>query len=101
MIERLEITRETIESGQLEEFLIDVEKRGLLDRSSPEYREQTQKWQYLILIHQRIFGCLPMVHCYGTLPLPTKKFDGDTCSVFIEAFVCKLYWVGERPNVLG
>ena len=43
MIERLEITRETIESGQLEEFLIDVEKRGLLDRSSPEYREQTQK----------------------------------------------------------
>ena len=29
MIERLEITRETIESGQLEKFLIDVEKRGL------------------------------------------------------------------------
>ena len=43
MIKRLEITRDTIESGQLEEFLANVEKQGLITRSSPEYRKRTRE----------------------------------------------------------
>ena len=43
MIEPLKITRDTIETGQLEEFLANVEKQGLLIRSSPEYRNKTRK----------------------------------------------------------
>ena len=43
MIQRLEITRDTIESGQLEDFLVEVEKQGLITRSSPEYRNKTRE----------------------------------------------------------
>ena len=43
MIEPLKITRDTIETGQLEEFLAKVEKQGLLIRSSPEYRNKTRE----------------------------------------------------------
>ena len=42
MVEHLELTRKTIMSGQLEKFLAEVERQGLLTRSSREYRDQTR-----------------------------------------------------------